>query len=81
MSRPAHALRGVPLVMRGVAKTVFSVFEVPKQMMAGAPNSFPFGLVAGTAFGAARAVAGTLSGAVDMAKGAAPYAKYAVFAI
>jgi len=42
---------------------------------------FPFGLVAGTLNGTVQTVAGVLSGAIDLARGAVPYAKYLVFFI
>lgn len=74
-------LQGIPLLLRGVGKTVGAVFQVPAQILMGSTHAFPLGLVGGAVAGTAKAVGGTISGAVDMARGAAPYAKYAVFAI
>ena len=74
----AHA-GGIPLIMRGVGRTLFSVFQIPKDMITHSTQAFPLGLVAGTVGGTMKAVAGTVVGAVDIARGAAPYAKYLVF--
>ena len=76
---PAHA-DSVGLIMRGVARTLFSAFEIPKSMLEGSTQAFPLGIVAGTLIGSVKMVAGTLMGAADIARGAAPYAKYAVLA-
>ena len=69
------------LITRGVARVLFSAFQIPAGMMANAGNVFPLGLVAGALSGAVKTVMGTLMGATDIARGAAPYAKYAVFAL
>ena len=69
------------LVMRGVAKTLTSTLEIPKNVIAGSAVAFPMGMVGGVLNGSLRAVSGTLSGAVDIARGAAPYAKYMIFFI
>ncbi len=69
------------LIFRGVAKTVGSVFQLPVGMLASSGQAFPFGLISGAVGGTARAVSGTLSGAVDIARGAAPYAKYMIFMV
>lgn len=65
--------------MRGVARTIFSVLEIPKDMIVNSPKAFPLGLIGGTLAGTMKAVTGTVVGAVDIARGAAPYAKYLVF--
>ncbi len=75
---PAYA-DGLSLIARGVARTLFSVFELPRTMLSTALVAPPFGLLLGTLEGTIRATAGTLIGAVDIARGAAPYAKYAIF--
>ena len=77
---PAYA-DSVGLIVRGVARTLVSAFEIPKSMMVGSTQAFPVGLLAGTVAGSVKMVAGTLMGAVDIARGAAPYAKYALFAL
>lgn len=76
--KPAYA-DSMALITRGIARTLFSAFQIPKEMLAGAPHAFPLGLVAGTMNGVVKTVVGTVMGAADIARGAAPYAKYAVF--
>ncbi len=73
----AHASLG--LIAQGLAKTVYAVFRVPADMMAGSTQAFPLGIVTGAVSGSMKAVAGTVMGGFDMARGAAPYAKYLVF--
>jgi len=75
----AGAGRDASLIMRGVGKTVGSVFQLPITMLASSTTAFPFGLLGGAVLGTFKAVGGTLSGAFDIARGAAPYAKYAIF--
>lgn len=79
-AQPAYA-DNIALITRGVARTLFSAFQIPKEMLANAGNAFPLGLVAGALSGAMKTVVGTIMGAADIARGAAPYAKYAVFAL
>lgn len=68
-----------PLIMRGVAKTLFSVFEIPRSIMQqSSTGMFPLSLITGTLTGSVRMVMGTLGGALDIVQGAAPYAKYAL---
>ncbi|MBU3759092.1 MAG: hypothetical protein FGM27_04105 [Candidatus Omnitrophica bacterium] len=71
--------RDAGLILRGVAKTVGSALHVPSQVLAGTAQSFPLGVVGGAVGGTMKAVGGTLSGAWDIARGSAPYAKYLVF--
>jgi hypothetical protein len=78
LDNPAYA-DNIGLVMQGVARTLFSVAELPKSIIVGGASSFPFGIITGTLEGTMRATAGTLIGATDIARGAAPYAKYMVF--
>ena len=78
---PARA-DGTALIFRGVARTVFSVFEIPKSILQDSTRViFPLGIVTGAITGSVRTVVGTLGGALDIARGAAPYAKYALFFI
>ena len=84
MNRPAYASddNNLALVFRGVARTLFSALEIPRSIIensTGAP--FPLNVVTGTVTGAFKTVAGTVMGAADMARGAAPYAKYLVLAL
>lgn len=76
-----YAADNIGLILRGVARTVSAAFELPRQVVAGGTQAFPLGLVSGALSGSMRTVAGALIGAVDMARGAAPYAKYAIFAL
>ena len=78
-----HASPGndAALILRGTAKTVGSVLQVPASMLADSTQvMFPFGLLTGAVKGTVRAVVGTVSGALDIARGGAPYAKYALLA-
>lgn len=79
--RPVYAGGNPALIARGLARTLFSVLEIPGGMIANAPRAFPIGLVAGTIGGTMKAVAGTIQGAVEIARGGAPYAKYAALAL
>ena len=79
-STPVQA-DSIGLITRGIARTFFSAFEIPKAMASNAGQAFPLGMLAGTLTGSVRMVAGTLMGATDIARGAAPYAKYMIFFI
>jgi hypothetical protein len=78
--QPAYA-DNLALITRGVARTLFSAFQIPKEMLMNAGNAFPLGMVFGAMNGAMKTVVGTVMGAADIARGAAPYAKYAIFAL
>jgi len=81
-SKALFAKSSAGYLMRGTAKTFLSAFEIPRTMLQHSQQvMFPFGLVTGTVVGAARTVTGTLSGVFDLARGAAPYAKYAIFLV
>ena len=68
------------LLMRGTGKTLSAVMSVPAGMLNGAARGgFPFGMIGGAVQGSVTAVSRIFSGAFDLARGAAPYAKYAVF--
>ena len=71
----------IGLIFRGLAKTVGAAFQLPASLLQNSTKSFPLGLVAGALGGGLKTVMGTLSGAADMARGAAPYAKYMAFMI
>ena len=75
----AHA--DVALIAQGLAKTLYAVAQVPASMLAGSTHAFPFGLITGAVTGTVKMAAGTVMGAADMARGTAPYAKYAIFAL
>jgi len=68
------------LLFRGIGKAIVSVLSIPVGVATGAAQGgFPFGMIGGVVKGTANAVAGTLSSAFDLARGGAPYAKYAAF--
>lgn len=79
-ARPCSA-DNIGLITRGLAKTLFSVFEIPRDMVANSGTAFPLGILGGAVRGTMKAVVGTIGGVGDIARGAAPYAKYAVFAL
>lgn len=84
MSSPVYAGTGedISYATRGVGKIVGSVFAIPKAMFQDSGHVvFPFGLVTGAIRGTVQTVAGVVSGAVDVARGGAPYAKYAALAL
>ena len=71
----------VSYAARGASKLVGSVFAIPKAMLQDSGRvMFPFGLVTGAIRGTFQTVTGVVSGTVDVARGAAPYAKYAAIA-
>ena len=68
------------LLFRGVGKALTAVLSIPVGMASGAAQGgFPFGMIGGAIKGTASAVGSTISGAFDLARGGAPYAKYAAF--
>ena len=67
---------------RGAGKIVGGVFAIPKAMLRDTGRvMFPFGLVTGAIRGTFQTVTGVVSGVVDVARGGAPYAKYAALAL
>ncbi|MCB9799372.1 MAG: hypothetical protein H6757_01260 [Candidatus Omnitrophica bacterium] len=65
-------------MITGLARTVSSVFEIPKTIVRHSQTVvFPVSIVTGTVEGAFRTVGGVLGGVVETASGALPYAKYA----
>jgi len=82
-SSPVYA-DSIGLIFRGVTKIIAAPFQIPKKMMEHSSRSgilFPVGMATGAVAGSVSALTGSLSGAVDAARGAAPYAKYAVLFI
>ncbi|MBP9864974.1 MAG: hypothetical protein KBC91_01080 [Candidatus Omnitrophica bacterium] len=75
MAKPTDAL-----LFRGIGKALVAVLSIPVGVATGAAQGgFPFGIIGGVVKGTASAVGGTLSSAFDLARGGAPYAKYAAF--
>lgn len=69
-------------IIQGASKTIGSVIQLPKAILQHAVSDpFPFGVVSGAVAGTYQTVADVLSGTVQMAVGAAPYAKYLIFFI
>lgn len=67
---------------RGAGKILGGVFAIPKAMLQDSGRvMFPFGIVTGAIRGTVQTVAGVVSGTADVARGAAPYAKYAALAL
>lgn len=67
---------------RGASKIFGSLFAIPKAMLQDSGRVlFPFGLVTGAVRGTAQTVGGVVSGVADVARGGAPYAKYAALAL
>lgn len=72
----------VSYAARGAGKIVGGVFAIPKAMLQDSGRvMFPFGLVTGAVRGTVQTVTGVVSGVVDVARGGAPYAKYAALAL
>ena len=72
----------ISYLMQGTGKVIGSVFAIPKAMFQDTCNTmFPFGLVTGAIRGTVQTVTGLLGGTFDLARGAAPYAKYAALAL
>jgi len=79
---PCFANSSQARLVRGTARTLLSPLEIPRTMVEHSKKvMFPFGLVTGALVGTVRTVLGIVGGASELALGAAPYAKYAVFFI
>ncbi len=77
---PQPASANIPLIARGVGRTLSAVFSLPAAMIQDSTRAiFPLGLIMGTVRGTMMMLTGTVMGAFDLARGAAPYAKYLVF--
>ncbi|MFH1208830.1 MAG: hypothetical protein V1673_04660 [Candidatus Omnitrophota bacterium] len=84
VSFPVYAGTGenIAYATRGVGKIVGGVFAIPKAMFQDSGRvMFPFGLVTGAIRGTVQTLAGVVGGVVDVARGGAPYAKYAALAL
>lgn len=83
-SSPVYAEVGqdVSYAARGAGKIVGGVFAIPKAMLQDSGRvMFPFGLITGAVRGTFQTVTGVVGGVVDVARGGAPYAKYAALAL
>ena len=82
-SFPVYAQVGedVAYASRGAGKILGGVFAIPKAMLQDSGRMmFPFGLVTGAVRGTVQTVTGVVGGVTDVARGGAPYAKYAALA-
>ncbi len=71
--------RDIAAVETGVGQTVNGAFAIPVRVLQGAAQSFPFGIITGAIQGTFETVGWVVNGAANVARGAAPYAKYAAF--
>ncbi|HNX68731.1 MAG TPA: hypothetical protein PLL75_01355 [Candidatus Omnitrophota bacterium] len=72
----------VAYAARGASRIFGSLFAIPKAMIQDAGRVvFPFGLVTGAVRGTVQTVGGVVGGVADVARGGAPYAKYAALAL
>ncbi len=76
-ARAENPVRDVTTVAYGASQVAGGVLALPVEMLKGAAQSFPFGILAGALRGTVKTFGGVLGGAFNIAKGAAPYAKYA----
>ncbi|MBI3314041.1 MAG: hypothetical protein HYZ83_07380 [Candidatus Omnitrophica bacterium] len=76
-----YAQDNIGLIFRGVARLVGTAFQVPATILRDSITGFPFGVIGGAVNGSFQAVSGVLSGGMDIARGSAPYAKYAALAL
>ena len=65
-----YATRGVSRVMKGAVSVPSSLVQDSKRTV------FPFGILKGAVRGTLNAIVWAVGGAVDIVRGAAPYAKY-----
>jgi len=82
-SSPVFAEVGedISYAAQGATQIVGSAFAIPKAMLQDSGHvMFPFGLVTGAIRGTVQTVTGLVGGAMNVARGAAPYAKYAALA-
>lgn len=76
----SHAQSSVDYLASGVAKVLGAAFAIPTEMIKDSGKvMFPFGILTGAVKGSLKTVGGVLAGGFDIARGAAPYAKYLVF--
>ena len=79
VARAEDPLRDAGYVATGASQVVGGALALPVEILKGATQSFPFGILAGAMRGTVKTLGGVLGGAFNMARGAAPYAKYAAF--
>ena len=76
-----HAGKNEAYIHRGAYRVLNAPFALPNGMVNGSRKApFPVGLMVGTVKGRVKMTSGLVFGALDIAIGAAPYAKYALLA-
>lgn len=76
----AESAQDAGYAVRGASKFVQGAIAIPKDMIEDSRRFiFPVGILTGAARGAFQTVAYTVSGTLDAARAAAPYAKYLLF--
>lgn len=71
----------IAYAVNGTTQIVGSVFAIPKAVVQDTMTvPFPFGIVTGALRGTVQMVGGLLGGVMNVARGTAPYAKYAAIA-
>ena len=80
-SHPAYAADNISLIFSGVAKLIGTALQVPATILRSSVTGFPFGIIGGAINGSLQAISGVLGGGMDIARGSAPYAKYAALAL
>lgn len=77
LANAENPIRDVGTVAYGASQVAGGALALPVEILKGAAQSFPFGILAGALRGTVKTLGGVLGGAFNIAKGAAPYAKYA----
>ncbi len=78
-ARAENPVRDIGYIANGTSQVVGGALALPTEVLKGAVQSFPFGIIAGAMRGTMRTLGGVFGGAFNIARGAAPYAKYAAF--
>ncbi len=78
-ARAENPIQDAGTVAMGASQVVGGALALPVEILKGATQSFPFGILAGALRGTVRTLGGVFGGAFNIARGAAPYAKYAAF--
>ncbi len=74
--------QNIAYIQRGVGRILGSTLAIPTAMVQDSRCvMFPFGIVTGALRGTVRMVGSIVGGVVDVARGGAPYAKYAALAL
>jgi hypothetical protein len=76
-----HAGKNEAYIYRGAQRVISAPLKLPNNIYRESHRSpFPIGLMVGTVKGLVKMTTGLVFGALDLAIGAAPYAKYALLA-